>query len=35
VAITAAFRREIRSVFEPDLWKTFIDGLLRPATVTA
>lgn len=35
VAITAAFRREIRSVFEPDLWKTFTDGLLGPAAVTA
>ena len=29
VQLTAAFRREIRSVFEPDLWQTFLEGL-RP-----
>ena len=35
VEITATFRREIRSLFEPDLWQTFIDGLLRPTAVAA
>ena len=32
VEITAAFRREIHSVFEPDLWKTFLARLLPPET---
>lgn len=35
VQITATFRRDVRSLFEPDLWQTFIDGLLRPAAVAA
>lgn len=34
VEITAAFRQEIRSVFERDLWQTFLDRLLPPATGT-
>lgn len=32
VEITAAFRREIRSVFEPELWQTFLARLLPPET---
>jgi hypothetical protein len=35
VRLTAAFRQEIRSVFEPDLWQTFIDGLLQPVAAAA
>ena len=34
VALTTQFRQEIRSVFEPDLWQTFVDGL-RPPLPTA
>lgn len=35
VRLTASFRREIRSLFEPDLWQTFLNALLLPAAVAA
>lgn len=31
VSLTARFRQEVRSLFEPDLWQTFIDALRPPA----